>query len=190
MTIVVGAGAAGLVAAIFARASGEAVTLIEKTKDGGRKISHQRWRPLQRAAGGSRTRTVRHELSGDAPEANAAIMAPARADRVLRARRRHFPEARVRESEILSEVRPCSRRARRSHRIGAEARCRVSFDNDVTGLIPAGTGWRVETSLGTLEATRVILATGGLSVPATGSDGAGLRVAADLGHVVHETYPL
>src|SRR6187431_1088160 len=35
---VVGAGAAGLVAAGFAAASGAHVTLIERTKDGGRKI--------------------------------------------------------------------------------------------------------------------------------------------------------
>jgi predicted Rossmann fold flavoprotein len=35
----------------------------------------------------------------------------------------------------------------------------------------------------------VILATGGLSVPATGSDGTGLRLAAALSHRVHETYP-
>src|SRR4249920_776239 len=35
---VVGAGAAGLVAAGFAAASGAKVTLIERTKDGGRKI--------------------------------------------------------------------------------------------------------------------------------------------------------
>ena len=35
---VVGAGAAGLVAAAFAASSGAHVTLIERTKDGGRKI--------------------------------------------------------------------------------------------------------------------------------------------------------
>ncbi|MDB4899618.1 MAG: hypothetical protein JWN53_1426, partial [Gemmatimonadetes bacterium] len=34
----------------------------------------------------------------------------------------------------------------------------------------------------------VIIATGGLSVPATGSDGLGLRLATLLGHTVHETY--
>jgi predicted flavoprotein YhiN len=35
----------------------------------------------------------------------------------------------------------------------------------------------------------VILATGGLSVPATGSDGIGLRIARRLGHTLHPTYP-
>ena len=40
-----------------------------------------------------------------------------------------------------------------------------------------------------LRARRVIVATGGLSVPATGSDGAGLAIARRLGHAVHATYP-
>ena len=35
----------------------------------------------------------------------------------------------------------------------------------------------------------MVLATGGLSVPSTGSDGAGLDLAQRLGHDVHETYP-
>src|SRR5688500_1536857 len=38
MTIVIGAGAAGLVAAIFAAGTGNKVLLLERTRDGGRKI--------------------------------------------------------------------------------------------------------------------------------------------------------
>jgi predicted Rossmann fold flavoprotein len=53
--------------------------------------------------------------------------------------------------------------------------------------VPAG--WRVETDRGSIEAAAVVLATGGLSVPKTGSDGGGLRLAASLGHVIHPTYP-
>ena len=34
----------------------------------------------------------------------------------------------------------------------------------------------------------VVVATGGLSVPATGSDGTGLRIVRQLGHSLHETY--
>jgi predicted Rossmann fold flavoprotein len=40
-----------------------------------------------------------------------------------------------------------------------------------------------------LEADAVIVATGGLSVPTTGSDGLGLRELARLGHTVHPVYP-
>src|SRR5262249_14877740 len=59
----------------------------------------------------------------------------------------------------------------------------------LTGVTPTSNGWRVDTSRGDLDAAAVVLATGGLSVPKTGSDGTGLRVAASLGHVVHDTYP-
>src|SRR4029453_11930142 len=40
-----------------------------------------------------------------------------------------------------------------------------------------------------MRAAAVVLATGGLSVPATGSDGAGIAIARRLGHAIHDTYP-
>ena len=74
-----------------------------------------------------------------------------------------------------------------ARRRGAE----IAFDVKVTGLKPpAGDRpWRVVTEGGEIRASRVVLATGGLSVPASGSDGIGLRIAARLGHAVHPTYP-
>jgi predicted Rossmann fold flavoprotein len=60
----------------------------------------------------------------------------------------------------------------------------------VTGIAPEPGGWRVERSHGPpLSADAVVVATGGLSVPNTGSDGRGLAIAAALGHTVHATYP-
>jgi predicted Rossmann fold flavoprotein len=43
-------------------------------------------------------------------------------------------------------------------------------------------GFRLATSRGEVEATRVVLATGGLSLPKTGSDGVGYGMAVALGH--------
>jgi predicted Rossmann fold flavoprotein len=63
------------------------------------------------------------------------------------------------------------------------------FDTTFEGLGRTADGWQVGTSRGTIDAGAVVLATGGLSVPATGNDGAGLRVAAELGHRLHDTYP-
>jgi predicted Rossmann fold flavoprotein len=59
----------------------------------------------------------------------------------------------------------------------------------VTGFHPLGTGWRVECD-GTspIDADALIVATGGLSVPNTGSDGLGLRELARLGHAVNPVY--
>ena len=63
------------------------------------------------------------------------------------------------------------------------------FGASVTGLRATPGGWQVVTDEGTIDAGAVVLATGGLSVPKTGSDGGGLGMAAALGHAVHATYP-
>jgi predicted Rossmann fold flavoprotein len=50
--------------------------------------------------------------------------------------------------------------------------------------------WRLTLAEGQVEwAERVILATGGLSMPTTGSDGTGLRLAQNLGHTLVPTAP-
>jgi len=52
------------------------------------------------------------------------------------------------------------------------------------------TTWRVRLAAGeSIAASCVVLATGGLSAPATGSDGVGLRIAEALGHSIIPTYP-
>ncbi len=50
------------------------------------------------------------------------------------------------------------------------------------GFVVAGDGW-------SLPARRVVLATGGLSLPKTGSNGGGLSIAASLGHRIVPTTP-
>ena len=52
-----------------------------------------------------------------------------------------------------------------------------------------GDGYRVRTSRGEHAVARVVLATGGLSLPKTGSDGAGLEIARAFGHSVVPTTP-
>ena len=49
--------------------------------------------------------------------------------------------------------------------------------------------FRLESSRGALEARAVVLATGGLSLPKTGSDGGGLEIARGFGHTVVPTTP-
>jgi len=61
----------------------------------------------------------------------------------------------------------------------------------VTALMrDAGAAFRIETAAGTtIQARRVVLATGGMSVPETGSDGAGYALARFLGHAIVPTTP-
>jgi predicted Rossmann fold flavoprotein len=176
-------------AAIFARRGGRPVVVCEKTTDGGRKIL---------ISGGGRCNILPAELQ---PERFVTASAPHLARRMLRSwpldRQREFFEhdagiPLVLEAETAKWF-PASHRAR-DVRDGLVALARSEgvefrFDTALTDLAPGDGRWRVRTSRGEIDAERVILATGGFSVPATGSDGAGLRVAGDLAHVVHETYP-
>jgi predicted Rossmann fold flavoprotein len=50
-------------------------------------------------------------------------------------------------------------------------------------------GFRVESSGGTIDARCVVLTTGGLSLPKTGSDGGGYAIATSLGHSMVRTTP-
>lgn len=188
--VIIGAGAAGLMAAITAatESSGPPVVLLERTADGGRKIL---------ISGGGRCNIL---PSVAAPE-RFVTDSPAHLMRgMLRSwpleHQRAFFERDVGIALALEpetgKLFPRSNRAR-DVRDGliALARTRgvgISFATTVSRVEPNGAGWRLDTNTGVLRASRVVFATGGLSVPATGSDGLGLREAARLGHVVHETY--
>ncbi len=59
----------------------------------------------------------------------------------------------------------------------------------VLGLRAKGDDWEIDTSDGSLRARRVVLATGGLSLPKTGSDGLGFAMARALGHTLVAPVP-
>ncbi len=59
----------------------------------------------------------------------------------------------------------------------------------VHDVSPAAGGFRLSTSTGELVASIVVLATGGRSLPKTGSDGVGLEIAKRLGHTIVHTTP-
>jgi predicted Rossmann fold flavoprotein len=64
----------------------------------------------------------------------------------------------------------------------------LRYNATVTGLTHESHWWVHLENGERVAAERVIFATGGLSVPATGSDGGGLKIAAQLGHRVTPTY--
>jgi predicted Rossmann fold flavoprotein len=187
--VVVGGGAAGLMAAITAAESRRQVLLVERTPDGGRKIL---------ISGGGRCNVLPSAL---APERFVTDSAPHLMRGLLRswplAGQRAFFEEDLRVSLALEEetgkLFPVSNRAHdvRDALVGRASALGVTFEfsTSLTALEPGGSGWVVHTTHGPRSASRVILATGGLSVPATGSDGGGLAVAASLGHRVNPTYP-
>jgi predicted Rossmann fold flavoprotein len=189
MLVVVGAGAAGLLAAITAAERGADVLVLERTADGGRKIL---------ISGGGRCNVLPAAI---APERFVTDSKP----HLMRGLLRSWPLAAQRsffEDDLgvplaleaeSGKLFPVSNRARdvRDALIAAARRRGVQFrfQSAVTDLTPAPAGWTVRTQDAPLAASRVIVATGGLSVPLTGSDGTGLRILERLGHTVHPVYP-
>jgi len=176
-------------AAIFAARSGAAVDLIERTMDGGRKIL---------ISGGGRCNVLPSVL---APERFVSEAPPHLVRRLLRSwpldhQRAFFEQDAgipLNVEDGSGKLFPASDRARDVRdglvRLAVEAGVRFRFATMFEGLEAGGDGWRVRTGGGPLDAAVVVLATGGLSVPATGSDGAGLRVAEALGHRMVAAYP-
>ncbi len=190
--VVIGAGAAGTMAAIHAARGDGKVILLEGTRDGGRKIL---------ISGGGRC-----NILPGTPDPNRFVTDSPRP--LLRHILRGWPvpdQRRFFEDELhlplvlepeTGKLFPAGNRARAvrdalmdaARRHGAEIR----FGVRAAGLVPpAGDGrWLVPIEGGEpLVAGRVIMATGGLSVPTTGSDGAGLTWLAALGIRQHQTYP-
>jgi predicted Rossmann fold flavoprotein len=188
--VVVGAGAAGLMAAIHAARAGARVQVLERTADGGRKIL---------ISGGGRCNVLPAAID---PRRFVTDSSPHTLRRLLLAwpleAQRAFFETDLGLPLVLEletgKLFPRSNRARDvrdglielARRAGADLR----FGTAVRGLERAAGGWRVRLDRGEPIAARaVVLATGGLSVPNTGSDGIGLTIARDLGHPIHPTYP-
>jgi predicted Rossmann fold flavoprotein len=187
--VVIGAGAAGCMAAIFAAAGGADTTLVERTRDGGRKI-------LISGGGRCNVLPMRLDESRFVTDSSPNLMRKMLRAWPLREQIAFFetelglPLAEEPESSKLFPVSNKARDVRDgllsyATRLGATLR----MNTVVTGFQPMGTQWRVEChDAAPLDADAVIVATGGLSVPTTGSDGLGLRELARLGHTVNPTY--
>ncbi len=187
--VVVGAGAAGSMAAIFAAAGGAETTLLEGTRDGGRKI-------LISGGGRCNVLPMRVDESRFVTDSSRNVLG-----KILRswplAEQIAFFENELRlplaEEPESSKLFPLSNKARDvrdgllayAKRSGATLRTNTI----VAGFSPVAGGWRVDLGGGaSIETDAVIVATGGLSVPNTGSEGLGLRELARLGHVMHPVY--
>ena len=189
MIAIVGAGAAGLATAIFAARRGvtEPMLLFEGAARPGAKIL---------VSGGSRCNVTNavvteRDFSGSPSHLVKRVLRAFGVDETVDFFReigvplheeehgKLFPDAnrsKVVLEALLAEV------ERRGVRLLAGER--------VLGVAArSGGGYGVKTSRGEHEVARVVLATGGLSLPKTGSDGLGLEIARAFGHSVVATTP-
>ena len=178
-------------AAIFAARAGARVLLLERTADGGKKIL---------ISGGGRCNILPSRLdekrfiTDSSPNTLRKIVRSWPLAEQIDFFNGELGLALVEETES-EKLFPASNRARdvrdgllalaRTH--GAELRA----NTHVTGILPLEGGqWRVAIDgTSSLDVDAVIVASGGLSVPKTGSDGVGLQIARKLGHTIHTTYP-
>jgi predicted Rossmann fold flavoprotein len=176
-------------AAIAAASAGADVVLLERTSDGGRKIL---------ISGGGRCNILPARLdesrfvTESSPHTLRKIVRSWPLAEQVAFFERELDLPLVEETES-SKLFPASNKARdvRDGLLALAGRrgARFAPNATVVGAAPTERGWEVSLESGApVSGDALILATGGLSVPKTGSDGRGLQIARQLGHTLHATY--
>jgi len=184
--VIVGAGAAGLTAAIFAAQTNpqSRVVLVDGAARVGAKIL---------ISGGGRCNVTNAQVRAQDFNGTQPFIRHVLAAFDENAARDWFTALGVPlQREDTDKLFPVSNRARtvvdallgRCRELGVQILCGQRVDE-----IGSGDTFRVRGSAGTLTATSVIVATGGRSLPRTGSDGGGWSIVQRLGHTVTTTVP-
>ena len=183
--IVIGGGAAGMMAAYTAASAGASVTLLERNEKLGKKVyitgkgrcnvTNDCTRDEFLAQVPRNPRFLYSALAAFSPQDMMALLEKAGCPVTVQRGRRVFPA-----SEKASDV------TRAFERLLRESGVRVRLNTRVAEILTAeGRVTGVQCADGArLPAEAVILCAGGTSYPATGSTGDGDRMAAALGHTV------
>lgn len=184
--VIVGGGAAGLAAAIFAAdaaAGSKRIAVLEGTAQCGTKIL---------ASGGGRCNVTHDRVTADDFSGSKNIVRNILAAFDAAATVRWFSSLGVElKREETGKLFPVTNSAKSVVNALFDA-CRarnvvVMTNIKVSGIRP-GTPFTLLHSGGTIEADKIIIATGGRSLPKSGSDGIGWDIARQLGHSVTSTH--
>ena len=181
--IVIGGGAAGMFAAITAAQNGKSVLLLEKNDRLGKKLAitgKGRCNVTNNTSADEVLRNVPRNgrflfscLHGFSPADTMAFFEAAGCSLKTERGNRVFP-ASDRAADIIAVL------ERTLRRLGVSRRRETALEI----LTKDGAAAAVKTANGLISAQSVILCTGGLSYPATGSTGDGYRMAQQLGHTI------
>lgn len=185
---IIGAGPAGLMAAIYAAVAGAKTTIFETHANAGRKLlvtgggrcnlTHAATIEQLIRAFGKGGRFLRHSFHTLDPESVQAFFA----DRGLPSRIEPdgcvFPA-----TDCAADVRAVL--LREAQQLGV----RLLYHNQITSVVAENDGFTIGTRQGTHSSRRLIIATGGVSWPQTGSTGDGYRFASALGHTIVSPKP-
>jgi len=178
--VVVGGGAAGLMASIFASRAGARVVLLDGAKKIGAKIL---------ISGGGRCNVTHYAVSANDFNGNRNAIAKVLRTFDVPQTIAFFESIGVTlKREETGKLFPTTDRASTvlDALLRAASEVEIRIDHRVTAI---ERGFRVHTNHGVIETPQVILATGGRSIPKTGSDGSGYDLARSLGHTVTPTFP-
>jgi predicted Rossmann fold flavoprotein len=185
---VIGAGAAGLAAAISAARRGAAVTVLERLPSAGKKLL---------ATGGGRCNLLNSGLSASAFTATDPTLVASVLGRFDGREIRHFFEGlglRLLPADEAGRVYPATNQAASVLKVleleAARRRVDILTSFEVERIDAAGGVFRVAGADGRkVEARAVVLAGGGRSYPALGSNGSAHGLAAAFGHRLVEPVP-
>jgi predicted Rossmann fold flavoprotein len=185
---IVGAGAAGLATAIFAarRMPGRAIVALDGAKKLGAKIL---------VAGGGRCnvtneRVTAGDFCGGSRNTIKQVLAALPVSRTVEFFRelgvtmhveehgKFFPDSNSAKTVLAALIAEAERRG-----------VRLLAGHRVTGITRCDEHFELSTPRGPIAARAVVLATGGRSLPKTGSDGGGYALAQSLGHTLVPTTP-
>jgi predicted Rossmann fold flavoprotein len=185
---IIGAGAAGLAAAIFTKQLRPALSVVlldgatrpgaKILVSGGSRCNVTNTVVTERDFNGGRRPSIRRILRRFPIPATIDFFASLGVRLHVEEHGKLFPDTnRARDvlDALLGEVR----------RLDVELRAGTR----VVDIARAGDGFRIGTSRGELRARATVLATGGQSLPKSGSDGAGYEMARRLGHAIVPTTP-
>lgn len=188
--LVIGGGAAGMLAALMAARSGAAVLLLERNEKLGKKVyitgkgrcnvTNLCDRDEFLSNVPRNPRFLYSALDDFGPEQMIALLEEMGCPTKVERGRRVFPVS-EHASDVTRALEKGLRQANVAIRYGARVAALLTENETMTGV-------RLESGE-LIQAARVIAATGGLSYPATGSTGDGLRMAAEIGHTIAPTSP-
>ena len=189
--LVIGAGAAGMAAALFAARGGASVTVLERNEKPGKKIyitgkgrcnlTNDCDRDAFLSQVARNPRFLYAALNFFSPQDMMALLESARCPVTVQRGRRVFP-ASEKASDVTKALVSLLRSAGAEIRLNTAVRALETEGGRVAG---------VRTESGEfIPADAVIVCTGGFSYPSTGSTGDGYRLAAEAGHTVTPPSPV
>ena len=183
--IIVGAGAAGLIASIMAARNGAKVTILEHNEKPGKKIA---------ATGNGKCNLTNMNMSVDAFRGNdTQIVADVLEQFSLEDTIKFFQEIGIYFTDKNGYLYPKSGQASSvTDVLCMEARnlgVKIKTNEHVTSVFPYENGWQVKTETWHYEGDAVILANGSCASNISGSDGSGYDIAQSLGHTIIKPLP-